>query len=91
MELTGDECTDTGGALWVIFESCDPNPCAQPGACCFERDECLLLLPDICEDLNGEFLGEMIPCEPNPCPTASVPESFNTREVTWGKIKSIFR
>ena len=90
-EITNDECTDTSGVLWTMFESCNPNPCTQPGACCFDGGECLLLLPDICADLNGEFLGESTPCQPNPCTTMSVPESFNTREVSWGRIKTVFR
>ncbi len=29
-----DVCAEFGGEVYYDFETCEPNPCPRPGACC---------------------------------------------------------
>jgi hypothetical protein len=82
-ELAGEiEC---GENLWLEGEVCEPNPCPQPEACCFEDESCEYILVDECVAIGGEPQGEGTDCDPNPCIPIPVDET------TFGSIKAVYR
>jgi hypothetical protein len=62
---TEEECFALGGYIWCLDDTCDPNPCPQPGACCFEDGFCEYIVEDLCQ---GYLFMPEDDCEPNPCP-----------------------
>jgi hypothetical protein len=65
--------------------TCSPNPCRQPGACCFPSGSCLVGTQAACVASGGDYMGDGVPCDPNPC------ESTPVKNTTWGVVKSLFR
>jgi hypothetical protein len=64
---------------------CEPNPCAQPEACCLLDGRCLLILPTACLEHGGQPQGEGSRCDPNPCRAVGI------EETSWGRVKALFR
>jgi hypothetical protein len=61
--MLATECTENFLGDGTV---CSPNPCPQPGACCFEDGSCQFVLEDLC---TGYLFIPDTPCEPdNPCP-----------------------
>jgi hypothetical protein len=86
MDYLEDECTQVGGDFWLEGVPCEPNPCPQPGACCYGCQECAFVNEADCMEIPEWYLwlpGEA--CEPNPCPPTA------TREATWGQIKQEYK
>ncbi len=54
---------------------CDPNPCEQPEACCFEGGACTFVLPTECALAGGTAQGPGSDCDPNLCFVPPVPEA----------------
>jgi hypothetical protein len=77
------QCTGT----WLgMFVPCDPNPCPQPGACCFPDGTCQVLPTEQdCLNAQGEWQGAGTDCDPNNCVPTPV------ERTSWGQIKSHFR
>lgn len=90
VEEEGACCLEDGSCIITLASQCpglflggvcDPNPCPEPGACCF--DEVCVLLPEwACELEGGLWVGG--PCDPNPC-------VIPVEESTWGQIKANYR
>jgi hypothetical protein len=77
--LVTGQCVITAGvdsclALADAFEykgdgtQCEPNPCDQPGGCCFDDGHCEVLLEVLCYDAGGTLWLEGDDCVPNNCP-----------------------
>jgi hypothetical protein len=62
------DCTDDWDGEWV---TCDPNPCPQPGACCYVDGSCEYITEDTCTDPSVESWSAAVECDPiNPCVAA---------------------
>jgi hypothetical protein len=78
------DCTGTWSGAYT---NCDPNPCPQPGACCFVDGTCEVVLEEECLAALGDWYGDTDPdCEPSPCPPPTPVE-----RKSWGQIKSRYR
>ena len=70
MVTTPGDCVAMGGEC--IGSYCDPNPCPQPGACCYTDGSCVIMEFEECLALEPEgacyWIGGIYECDPNPCP-----------------------
>jgi hypothetical protein len=67
--LTMSACADAGGVWHVVWGTCVPNACPQPGACCFSGGPCemsTVISPGDCAP-GGTYQGDNTTCIPNPC------------------------
>lgn len=82
-----DVCHSYGGIFLGIGLACDPNPCPTSQYCwpCCVGADCLIVSEEGCAYYLGEFHPEYEDCDPNPC------GPVETREESWGSIKSRFR
>lgn len=76
-------CLPEGNPCGVLIGALGGGcPAPLSGACCLPEGDCQVVAPDVCEALDGRYVGSDVDCDPNPCdPVPSVP-------VTWGRIKA---
>lgn len=55
------------------------------GACCLPSGECLVGTKADCASSGGTYMGDGIACGPNPCGLTAA------ENMTWGRVKSLFR
>lgn len=65
--LTTSYDCDLRGGSFQNEETCDPNPCPQPGPCCLDDGRCTVLLGALCLTGGGEPGTPGGTCSPNPC------------------------
>ena len=81
--MTSAACTTAGGT-WHAGYGCGPSHnCALLRACCVS-EACTLTWLDECEALSGQFIYPATTCDPDPCSTP-------VREISWGRLKSLYR
>jgi hypothetical protein len=89
---TGTACVVTEatacatGAVWTSQHPCVPNPCPALGACCSaDTRVCVVAFSGDCRP-PWQWFPAGVTCNPNTCPQTSPLD-----EVTWGRIKSLYR
>lgn len=88
-EMTTGQGCDTLGGLWYGSScvTCDLLPCSEMnvGACCRADGSCHFVWQWVCLcDMEGEFIPGSA-CEDVTCHVNT------TRDVTWGKLKTLYR
>lgn len=71
--MTVDECVTASGIWHGEWDSCDPNPCPQPGVCCVMEACHIVISEQECTDIGGSWHPEWNSCDPNPCLVMSAP------------------
>jgi len=66
--LTAAACQTAGGVYSENWTTCEPNPCAETGACCSPDGTCDTLGAIACVSQGGVYQGSGTTCASTPCP-----------------------